>query len=110
MEGHPLPIKNPNLVKSLPYIAVILSERNYFEIIFFRYLESPWLCNLDWSSKNFRGKAYKTKKDFDAVMAKIKESYEDEDTERSPELVISVVDSTPPKRPVHMPGYPELVG
>ena len=25
----------------------------------YRYLRSPWLCNLDWSSKKFRGKAKK---------------------------------------------------
>lgn len=89
-----------------------------------RYLQSPWLCNLDWSSKKFRGKAKKS--DMKKLLDQIEEHYRQRDDEfragrmwsgeveggggvddsgRKMEFFIS--GDGPAKRAVHMPGYPE---
>lgn len=87
-----------------------------------RYQHSPWLCNLDWESKKFRGKMKKA--DMACLMEKIEQYYrgreeefqagrmpgeeeEGEGEERRFEFLISGDHS--PKRAVHMPGYPEYV-
>lgn len=74
------------------------------------YLESPWLCNLDWSAKVFRGKALKTKKEREQLLKRIEEQRkEEEEQERGDkfEFVISSTDISSLKQLVHMPGYPE---
>ena len=88
----------------------------------YRYLKSPWLCNLDWSSKKFRGKAKKV--DMNRLLEELERYYEQKDNEfkaagsleqdggqseieERTEFFIS--GDGPAKRAVHMPGYPELV-
>ena len=93
----------------------------------FRYRQSPWLCNLDWSSKKFRGKEKKT--DMKRLLGQLEEHYEqrerefrvgggwqqgggggvkgreEEEGEGRVDFFISGDGRT--KRAVHMPGYPE---
>ena len=87
-----------------------------------RYEGNPWLCNLDWESKKFRGRAKKA--DMSRLVQRIEEYYnhkeeefrsggrerdreerEEEEEERKFEFMIS--GENPGKRSVHMPGYPE---
>lgn len=86
-----------------------------------RYLQSPWLCNLDWSSKKFRGKTKKS--DMKKLLGQIEEHYRQRDDEfragrgRSGEgegvddsggkMEFFISGEGPAKRAVHMPGYPE---
>ncbi|CAI7996420.1 DNA polymerase subunit gamma-1 [Geodia barretti] len=96
-----------------------------------RYLESPWLCNLDWSTKKFRGKSKKS--DMKKLLDQLERYYELRDEEfrlggaeredgegreleegEGKEEGGSVGKSDffisgdgPAKRAVHMPGYPE---
>lgn len=92
----------------------------------YRYLQSPWLCNLDWSSKKFRGKAKKS--DMKKLLDQIEEHYKQRDEEFSAGKIPSrerdegekkgggesgekveffISGDGPGKRAVHMPGYPE---
>lgn len=72
---------------------------------------------MDWSSRRFRGKA-KTKTEMKKLLKRIEEHYQreeevfraggrDEEEEEKFEFLISSDEPTLPKRPVHMPGYPE---
>lgn len=92
-----------------------------------RYRQSPWLCNLDWTSKKFRGKAKKS--DMTKLLDQIKEHYKQRDEEfragRTPSRELDerekegggddsggkmgffISGDGPAKRAVHMPGYPE---
>ena len=44
-----------------------------------RYLESPWLCNLDWSTKKFRGKSKKS--DMKRLLDELERHYQERDEE-----------------------------
>ena len=44
-----------------------------------RYLQSPWLCNLDWSVKRFRGKA--KKKDMEKLLEQLEQHYKQREDE-----------------------------
>ena len=44
-----------------------------------RYLESPWLCNLDWSTKKFRGKSKKS--DMKKLLDELERHYQERDEE-----------------------------
>ena len=96
-----------------------------------RYLESPWLCNLDWSTKKFRGKSKKS--DMKKLLDQLERYYELRDEEfrlggaereegEGRELEkgegkeegsgvgksdFFISGDGPAKRAVHMPGYPE---
>lgn len=91
-----------------------------FFLLFCRYLNSPWLCNLNWSAKQFRGKALKTKAARGKLLAELEDFYQrqaeefgEEEEEgadqHGAEFVISSLESMMGSRPVHMPGYPESV-
>ena len=79
-------------------------------IFIFRYLQSPWLCNLDWSTKSFRGKAM-NKRQMKDLLKKIEErmnrGVDDDEEEKFEFLISSTQLFPPPKQLVHMPGYPE---
>ena len=45
----------------------------------YRYLQSPWLCNLDWSSKKFRGKAKKS--EMNKLLEQLQGHYEQRERE-----------------------------
>ena len=86
-----------------------------------RYMKSPWLCNLNWTSKKFRGKAITKKSDKIKLLTAIEDFYEKQENEflentgesggkEKAEFIISSMESKIPQRAVHMPGYPELVG
>lgn len=94
----------------------------------YRYLQSPWLCNLDWSSKKFRGKAKKS--DMKKLLDQIEEHYKQRNEEfraggilpemnegekegggggddSGGKMEFFISGDGPAKRAVHMPGYPE---
>ncbi len=78
------------------------------DFLHYRYLESPWLCDLDWSTKAFRGKALKTKRSRVQLLKSVVERMECEEEEEEFQFVISSSELLAPGRQsVHMPGYPE---
>ena len=82
-------------------------------------MSSPWLSSLDWGTKQFRGKAVKSKTAMSKLLEEIEEFYSRRRKEfRSAggrgkdirvEFIICSLESLIPSRPVHMPGYPESV-
>lgn len=78
-------------------------------------MNSPWLCNLDWNAKIFRGKAIKTTKASKALVADLEAYYQKEDGDNQEtgdgkneeyKFLISCFDDT---KSIHMPNYPESV-
>ena len=88
-----------------------------------RYTNSLWLCNLDWSTKKFRGKAIKSAKAMKDLLSQIEQHYQQEaeefekcdggcddiidGSEERFKFLISSKEPRLPSRPIHMPGYPE---
>ena len=83
-------------------------------------MNSPWLCNLDWTVKKFRGK--QNSKELKQLIASLEEKYQvketndmgkEEEEEEEEEgkykfLITSWVDD-PKRKDIHMPNYPESV-
>lgn len=77
------------------------------------------MCNLDWSSKKFRGKAIKTKKGATKLLEDLEKFYQikkeefvtnmEEDEYEDEDYTIISLEFMKQSRPVHMPGYPESV-
>ncbi len=103
-------------------------QTNYLVLLPLRYESDPWLCNLDWSAKKFRGKA-KTAAAMKQLLKRIENHYErkyevfragpstteafragpstEDPEEENVCFLITTEEPSLPKRPVHMPGYPE---
>ena len=73
---------------------------------------------MDWNSKAFRGKTFKTKAASKKLVSRLKALKEEEEEdfakdsnheEKEVEFVICSLKSMLSTRPVHMPGYPESV-
>ena len=68
-------------------------------ILFYRYLNDVWLCNLDWSTRKFHKKG--------SCMVELLDGLDSGDMEDGEYRIMSTHETPTKGRNVHMPGYPE---